>query len=416
MSVAVSRCLLALLVVVIAAPTQAIAQTTYPIGEHRLALITPGGDLPFGLSLEEEEGGGLRALVINGEERIQVAAARQDQVLVLSFPHYDSEVRLQVDIEQASMRGEWTKRRGQGKVTRLRVESRTQGPRFAITPATTRRCEWPNGRYRVKFAESTDPAVGVFTVNEDPRSNCAGTFLTTLGDYRYLAGNSDGETFKLSCFDGAHAFLFHGRLRADASIEGDFWSSDSWHERWTGAPDKDAALADGWGLTKWRADADLSLGKYRDLNGQRHAITDPPFAGKVRVLEVFGSWCPNCHDHGEYMAELSRRYRGKNLQVIGLAFEHDDNFARCARQVEAFAKRHNAEFPILIAGLSNKSRASESLRLVDRIRSFPTTIFIDKHDQVRGIYQGWSGPATGDAHKRLRQRFESLIDSLLGED
>ena len=231
-----------------------------------------------------------------------------------------------------------------------------------------------------------------------------------------VAGNSDGETFKLSCFDGAHAFLFHGRLRADASIEGDFWSSDSWHERWTGAPDKDAALADGWGLTKWRADADLSLGKYRDLNGQRHAITDPPFAGKVRVLEVFGSWCPNCHDHGEYMAELSRRYRGKNLQVIGLAFEHDDNFARCARQVEAFAKRHNAEFPILIAGLSNKSRASESLRLVDRIRSFPTTIFIDKHDQVRGIYQGWSGPATGDAHKRLRQRFESLIDSLLGED
>lgn len=385
------------------------------MGKHRLALMTPGGDLTFGLSLEGDGKGNLEAFLSNGSERIQVPRVSDEQGLVLGFPHYDSELRLEVGTEKAAIHGEWIKRRGQGKETRLRVESREPGPRFAIKQVAGAINAWPNGRYRVTFANSKDPAVGVFAFAGSSQTNCTGTFLTTLGDYRFLAGNSNGQTFKLSCFDGAHAFLFHGERQADASIQGDFWSSDSWHETWTGVPDAAAELPDGWSLTRWRDDAQLGHGKYRDLNGEPHALTDPQFAGKVRVLEVFGSWCPNCHDHGAYMAELSRRYRDRDFQVIGLAFEHDEDFARCVRQVEAFKRCHDATFPILIAGLSNKSKASESLGLVDKIRSFPTTIFIDKSDNVRGIYQGWSGPATGDANKRLRQRFEALIETLLRE-
>ena len=47
------------------------------------------------------------------------------------------------------------------------------------------------------------------------------------------------------------------------------------------------------------------------------------------------------------------------------------------------------------------------------MRSFPTTIFVDRRGQVRGVYQGWSGPATGEAHARLRRRFEALVEELL---
>lgn len=393
----------------------AVAQSAYPMGGHRLALLTPGGDLPFGLALEGDGKGNLEAFLINGSERIKIPDVRDDNGLVLGFPHYDSELRLAVDLGKSTMHGEWIKRRGKGKETRMRVASREPGPRFTMQKVSTAGDAWPNGSYRVTFAKSKDPAVGVFAPGEDSWTNCTGTFLTTLGDYRYLAGNSNGRAFKLSCFDGAHAFLFQGERQEDDSIKGDFWSSDSWHETWTGVADAKAELPDGWNLTKWRKDAQLGRGKYRDLAGEPHALTDPQFAGKVRIIEVFGSWCPNCHDHGEYMAELSRRYQDQNFQVIGLAFEHDEDFARSVRQVKAFTKRHDATFPILIAGLSNKSQATDSLGLVDKIRSFPTTIFVDKNDKVRGIYQGWSGPATGDAHKRLRQRFETLIDAMLRE-
>lgn len=392
------------------------AQSAYPMGGHRMVLITPGGELPFGMSLEGDGKGNLQVFLHNGSERIRVPIVEDAKQLVLRFPHYDSEVRLDVDSHKATMTGEWLKRRGKGKTTRMRVESRKPGARFAMKAATGDTVDWPNGRYRVKFAKSNDPAVGAFKLGKNPRANCTGTFLTTLGDYRFLAGNSNGRAMKLSCFDGAHAFLFDGRRQDDGTIQGDFWSSDSWHETWTGTPDANAELPDGWNLTKWRDDAQLGRGKYRDLEGKPRALTDPQFADKVRIVEVFGSWCPNCHDHGDYMAELSKRYKDRGLQVIGLAFEHDDDFARSVRQVKTFVKRHNTTFPILIGGLSNKGKASESLGLVDKIRSFPTTIFLDKKNKVRGIYQGWSGPATGDTHKRLRQRFEDLIERMLRED
>ncbi|MGK0205767.1 MAG: thiol-disulfide isomerase/thioredoxin [Planctomycetota bacterium] len=411
---ATARCVLfGLLAILLAEQSQ--AQAAYPMGRHRMALITPGGDLPFGMSLEGDGKGNLEVFIINGDERIQVPEVTDTKQLVLRFPHYDSELRLNLDQGNPRITGEWIKRRGKGKETRMRVESRRLGQRFDILKKAGDAVRWPVGNYRVAFGKSKDPAVGQFAITTDATANCRGTFLTTLGDYRFLAGNSNGQVMRLSCFDGAHAFLFHADRQKDDSLKGDFWSSDSWHEPWTATADAKAELPDGWNLTKWRKGADLGRGKYRDLEGKSRSLMEPPYAGKPRIIEVFGSWCPNCHDHGEYMAELHRRYADKGLQVIGLAFEHDEDFARSVRQVKTFVKRHGATFPILIAGLSNKSKASESLGLVDKVRSFPTTIFVDKNDKVRGIYQGWSGPATGDVHTRLRQRFEALIETMLRE-
>ena len=402
------------LAVTLAAPI--LGQSAFPMGSHRMALRCPGGDLPFRLSLEGDGKGGLLAFVHNGSERIAVPQVDDGERLVLRFPHYDSELRLDVDETEPAITGEWLKRRGRGKTTRMQVVYGCFGERLDLrqSPAAV---TWPDGRFAVTFASSKDPAVGVFRIVEVPnaRWNCEGTFLTTLGDYRFLAGDSDGQTMKLSCFDGAHAFLFHAERQQDGSMRGDFWSSDSWHETWTATPDPDAELPDGWKLTSWRDDATLGDATFRDLAGERVALDGERFGGKVRVIEVFGSWCPNCHDHGAYMAELHRRYAGRGLQVVGVAFEHDDDFARSVRQVKAFVARHGATFPILIGGLSDKGKATEALGLLDRVRSFPTTIFVDRRGKVRGIYQGWSGPATGEAHTRLRQRFEALVEQLLAE-
>lgn len=394
--------------------TPAVGQSAFPMGSHRMALLCPGGDLPFRLSLEGDGKGKLLAYVGNGSERIEVPEVVDDEQLVLRFPHYDSELLLDVDRGAATITGEWIKRRGSQKETRMRVVHRGFGKRFDLD-APKQRIDWPNGRYAVTFAGSKDPAVGTFRVapGADKPWNCEGTFLTTLGDYRFLAGNSDNHTMKLSCFDGAHAFLFSAERRQDGSMKGGFWSSDSWYETWTATPDADAELPDGWKLTKWRDGARLGDATFRGFDGKPVSLDGDRFGGKVRVIEVFGSWCPNCHDHGAYMAELHARYADKGLQVVGVAFEHAGDFARSVRQVKAFVARHGASFPILIGGLSNKQKATASLSLLDRVRSFPTTIFVDKSGKVRGIYQGWSGPATGEAHRRLRQRFEALIDDML---
>ena len=391
-------------------------QSAFPMGAHRLVIETPGGDLPFRLHLEGDGAGGLLAFVVNGSESIRVPEVIAKEKIILRFPHYDSEIVLDVDDAAPRLSGHWVKRRGRGKTTRMRVISKPSRTRFPISAES----EGPGreafaGRWKVAFAKSDDPAVGQFGNDPLHPTACRGTFLTTLGDYRYLSGNAHGGVMHLSCFDGAHAFLFRAGLQADGSLKGDFWSSDSWHETWTATRDDKAALPDGWKLTSWKQDADLSRVRVRDLEGRVRTLDDPAWRGHPRLIEVFGSWCPNCHDHGAYMAELHRRYEDKGLKIVGLAFEHDEDFARSARQVETFMKRHDAHFPVLIAGLSDKTKATASLGILDRVRSFPTTIFIDAKGRLRGIYQGWSGPATGDAHKRLRSRFEELIEAMISE-
>ena len=66
--------------------------------------------------------------------------------------------------------------------------------------------------------------------------------------------------------------------------------------------------------------------------------------------------------------------------------------------------------------MSDKAKASKQLPILDRIRSYPTTVFIDGSGKVRAIYTGFSGPATGAAHDELKRQFEKIVRDLLGKD
>jgi len=273
------------------------------------------------------------------------------------------------------------------------------------------------GRWSVKFSKSDDPAVGIFAPLDDyaRTGRVRGTFLTTLGDYRYLEGTFDGMTLLLSCFDGAHAFFFRARLGSGGDLRGDFFSRTTWHEHFTATRDADATLPDPLELTEWTASKPLSSLSFPDLNGKQRSLADPEFSGKARILVLFGTWCPNCYDESDFMVELDQRYGDRGLAILGLAFEFGDDFERNAKQVARYAEHHGIKYPILVAGNSDKGRASAAFPLLDRVRAYPTTTFLDRDDQVRAVYTGFSGPATGEAHTRVRERFQSLVEELLSE-
>ena len=117
-----------------------------------------------------------------------------------------------------------------------------------------------------------------------------------------------------------------------------------------------------------------------------------------------------------YMIELHRRYAERGLSIVGLAFELTGDTERDSQQVRRYIEHHGVTFPVLIAGPADKSRASDAFPLIDRIRAFPTTVFLDEAGTIRAIHSGFSGPATAEAHVALKLRFESLIDQLLGEE
>ena len=86
---------------------------------------------------------------------------------------------------------------------------------------------------------------------------------------------------------------------------------------------------------------------------------------------------------------------------------------RDAEQVRKYLKRHKLDHPVLIGGTSSKTEASKAVTIIDKVRSYPTTIFADSTGKIIAIHQGFSGPATGSAYEKLRLKFESTINGVL---
>lgn len=408
--------LIGLLYTLCAAGSADAAAATDLAGSWNAWLESPGGKLRFGLEVRRESEEKWSAAFINGPERIGVpVVVVADDTIRLDITHYDSEILAKLEPD-GTIGGVWEKRQGLDAWSRLdfRAERATgdssPGPSDEDLAHARRFIE---GRWSVDFGSSSDPAIGIFDVAFD--GSIQGTFLTTTGDYRYLAGTFVERTLELSCFDGAHAFLFRATVQEDGSLVGDFWSRDSWHETWTARRDADAELPDPLAQTTWIDGVDLAQLRYAALDGSMRSPVDPAFTGKARIIEVFGTWCPNCRDATNYLVELDQRFGDRGLSIIGLAFEVTGDAERDRAQVRRYAQQHGIEYPILIAGVSEKAAATRAFPALDRVRSYPTFIFMDESGVVRGIYTGFSGPATGPAHDRLRETFETLIESILEE-
>ena len=387
-------------------------------GLWRAWLDSPGGELPFGLELGLE-GERWHGSVVNGEEHLQIPQVSvSGRAIVLGFDHYDSRIEAKLDHTGTRMDGTWTMRRPGDKKTEMHFHARF-GTDYRFKPHNSfeKEARIPpvvSGRWAVRFSKSDEPAIAIFESDQDTQT-VRGTFMTTTGDYRYLAGAVIDSRLKLSCFDGAHAFLFHASVLSDSIFGGNFWSRDSWHETWTARRDPQAKLPDAFTQTICNDKIDLAALRFPDLDGKLRSLADPQFAGKARIIEVFGTWCPNCNDAVKYLVELHKKYKDRGLSIVGLAFEHTGKFERDARQVRKFAKRYAVEYPLLLAGLSDKKTASKAFPLLDRVRSFPTTIFLHADGRVRAVHTGYTGPATGPAYDHLRAKFESLIEELLAE-
>ncbi len=267
------------------------------------------------------------------------------------------------------------------------------------------------GRWSVRFEKSKDPAVAVFEAAGD---TLTGTFLTTTGDFRYLAGSFEGDHLRLSCFDGAHALLFDARLK-EGQLAGDFYSGDASHETWTAARDDKAALPDAWSLARWDDSFPLTLLTFPDVSGNERSLGEWLPSCRGLILVISGSWCPNCQDEMHDLALLDRKMRANGLAIVGLSFEHSGDFAHDAELVRRSAIRHQAAYPMLVAGRSEARLSAQALPPLSGLRAFPTTIFFHRDGRVRGVHCGYSGPGTGAAHDALVREFEQIAEELVNE-
>lgn len=396
--------------------TSSPTTTILKSGTWRATLTRDGHVLPFQLDIEtNSDGSTYSAYAVNGTERFKLDTAYvENDSLHIPMSLYDSE--LVGKIGEGQLTGVWRVRRADNVSGELPFEAVLgEDYRFFETSPTPSSASF-GGTWAVQFT-TVDPAgsyeaVGIF---EQKGAELTGTFLTPTGDYRYLAGNVRGDSLFLSCFDGSHAFLFKAVRQPDGTLQGKAWYGLEDTETWTAKPDPNAKLPDANALTYLNPGYDTFDFKFPNADGKMVSLQDPAFKDKVVVVQIMGSWCPNCMDETRFLSPWHKKNRGRGVEIVGLAFERSKKKEDSAPKLRKMAERYDVYYPILLAGLSDKDSAATALPMLNHVMSFPTTIVLDKKHQVRNIHTGFSGPGTGKYYDEFVVDFNQLIDKLVAE-
>jgi len=390
------------------------AQTKLQTGVWRGVLKnSTGNELPFNFDVENIAGH-QQLTIFNGAERFKVTdiKTKGDSVFI-HMPLFDSEFKLTMN--DKGLKGQWIKHLGnKDAVMDFIAEPHTAWRFFKdAKPAFN-----VSGRWSAVFGDGTpdkEKLVGEF---KQVGSKLTGTFLSISGDYRYLEGSVNGDQLYLSCFDGGHAYLFIAKINNAKTIsDGKYYAGYSSLDKWTAVKDANAKLPDAYSLTVLKPGFKKIAFTFKDINGHNVSLTDSRFKNKVVIVQILGSWCPNCMDETNYLVgSYYPKYHKKGVEIIGLAYERTTDFAKSQRTLKQLKTHFNIAYPLLITGYTpSKGDPEKSLPMLADFKGFPTTIIIDKKGDVRKIHTGFSGPGTGVYYTQFIDEFQKLTDDLLAE-
>jgi thiol-disulfide isomerase/thioredoxin len=369
--------------------------------------------LPFNFDLSFQNDS-TKITIHNAEEKILVneVSIKGDSVFI-KMPVFDSEFRCKLSGDSL-MNGNWINHARKEKNIIPFTGIYGEANRFDC-PEYEEKDNFPfGGKWRCVFSPNqpdSSYAIGVF---KQYAHSATGTFLTETGDYRYLEGCLFGKYMLLSCFDGSHAFIFHAEIMPDSTIWGEFYSGIHHHETWIAWKDSTFKLRNPDSLTflkKGFSKVDFS---FPSIENKKVSFSDEKYKNKVVILQIMGSWCPNCMDETKFLSEFHKKYKSQGLEVAALAFEKTDDFEKAKNNLSRLKNKFNADYDFLITGFQPKD-ADKALPMLNHVMSFPTTIFIDKKGNVRKIRTGYSGPATGIEYDKSVKEINSFVESLLKE-
>ncbi|USD25243.1 peroxiredoxin family protein [Flagellimonas marinaquae] len=373
--------------------------------------VSNGQRLPFEFTLSKNMDSGYVMKVFNAEEVITID----------EFEFNGDSIDIRMPIFEGHISGTFTDEQITGQFLE---ESKGRSVPFKATYGFSERFKTAkdaqvniSGIWETYFNVNTEgeyPAKGIFMQNGN---KVKGTFRTNTGDYRYLDGVVTGDSLKLSAFDGSHVFLFLAQV-TDSTLNGTFYSGEHTVQEFMGARNEAFELPDSNSLTYLREGYDRFNFSFPNTEGVEVSLDDPMFKNKTVLVQIMGTWCPNCLDETRLYVDYIKNNPELDVQFVGLAFEYAKTEEKAFEGIQRLKEREEVPYPILLAqyGTSNKQKANEKLPMLNHILSYPTTIYIDKNGDVRKIHTGFNGPATGDKFVEFKKEFNKTIQELVNTE
>jgi thiol-disulfide isomerase/thioredoxin len=344
--------------------------------------------------------------IVNGEEKINLSCTQKKDSITALFPGIDAFLKFR--IEGNEIRGYWLNL-NKKKLQKIPLHaSNQQKLRFEWSAK-----EIPSDvktKYRVVFDDDSEKktCVGIF---KSEKGFIQGTIMTETGDYRFLDGNINGNSFKMSTFNGTWAMLVEGKIIGD-SVVGNFYSGSSYRTGWRGKADDNAMLRKASSLTYVVNDETFNFSSIKMLNGKPYR---PIQNSTLKLYQVMGSWCPNCLDEMVFFKELHESFSKDGLDIIAFAYENQQDISSALSKLKKFAKRMEIPYTVCYAGNASKEVASATFPMLNQIMSFPTSILVDRNGKIRHVHTGFSGPATGKVYDEYKEEMRGIIKTLLAE-
>jgi thiol-disulfide isomerase/thioredoxin len=152
------------------------------------------------------------------------------------------------------------------------------------------------------------------------------------------------------------------------------------------------------------------------LDGGDCHLGEDQFAGKVIVIDIFGTWCPNCHDATDFLSELYTRYHDQGLSVVGIGFEFSKDLARNLQKVHDYVENRQVPYPMTLAFRDEIRSPTEVFPTIQGKYAFPTIVFLYGDGRVKTVHSGFTSSASREDHLVLRSKFERLIQDMLSEE
>ena len=383
----------------------AIAQIKVPEGVWRGVFhLTNGTDVPFNFEVDGKTSVTRKIYLLNGEERFETSALTQKgDSLFVPFDQFDNE--LAFAIGDNKLTGTFGKKDRTGSV--IPVDA-VFGQPFRFEDNGEKPAADISGTYDIDFKSNSgkeEKAVGLF---KQKGNKLYATFMRVNGDSRYLEGIVRGNQFFLSSFIGGGPGYYSGTFDTSGQITG-----TSGGLQFTGVKNANAALPDPYKLTYLKegyTSFDFSL---PDVNGNKVSLKDDKYKGKVVIVTITGTWCPNCIDEAGFLAPWFKKNKDRGVAAIGVHFERKSDPEYVKNAITNFKKRYGIEYDEVFGGLADKKAVAESFPSLNTFLSFPTILFIDKKGNVAKIYTGFTGPATGVYYQQFIKEFNEEVDSLL---
>ena len=243
----------------------------------------------------------------------------------------------------------------------------------------------------------------------------SGAILRTSGDTGTLVGRWKDGRLTMTHFAGDRPMLFEAELNPDGTLKVTLDKGSTYRAARTNEAVA-KSIPEPPDLSRFTSVRD-STERFHfagtGVDGKMISDADAKFQGKVVVLTLGGTWCPNCYDEAPTLVELHKEFHTQGLEVVALFFENDPNIDAARPRLVSFVRRYGIEFPVVLAGA--RDDGPKALPQLVNFSVYPTTVILGRDGRVRSVHAGFSSPATGEAHDELKRERRDLARQLLQE-